>query len=460
MAAKALDVSLTDGKLGRIDVLVPADLSLYGATGKAPLGDGSNKLDASWLPDLDGSVASAIGLPAPQYDSGWVTFTAGTELVLAHGLGTQPVLFIITYRDNYDTPIEKALTVTNYPVGVWRQRITTSLFLLYTSWSYVAYNDAGSGLTSVPVRVRAWRSGAVSGGSLSALTVKETDGAPSVSNVTEIQVPNSWLTDLGGGAVQLTVAPSSSPLSVSELDGTPAIAGVVSLIFPNASLTDMGAGVVRITLASGSGGGLTNPMTAAHDMVVGLSAATNNEARPAFGATGTESAHYYDGWGGDYHWPKSIDANDATYWSPGPCAGQWLRIDLGSAKLITAWRVLQEAAHRATEFKIQSSVDDSSWIDQAAIVGGVAESGVAALLTPTLARYWRLLGITGPPGSGYNPWLVGSFELHTGTPAGTPGRLAIGAEGTVLTVVSGAQAWATGGGASPGLLLYLSDTFR
>jgi hypothetical protein len=122
--------------------------------------------------------------------------------------------------------------------------------------------------------------------------------------------------------------------------------------------------------------------------------------------------------------------------------------------------VLQEAAHRATEFKIQSSVDDSSWIDQAAIVGGVAESGVAALLTPTLARYWRLLGITGPPGSGYNPWLVGSFELHTGTPAGTPGRLAIGAEGTVLTVVSGAQAWATGGGASPGLLLYLSDTFR
>ena len=30
----------------------------------------------------------------------------------------------------------------------------------------------------------------------------------------------------------------------------------------------------------------------------------------------------------------------------------------------------------------------------------------------------------------------------------------------LLVVVGGAQAWATGGGASPGLLLYLSDTFR
>jgi hypothetical protein len=183
-------------------------------------------------------------------------------------------------------------------------------------------------------------------------------------------------------------------------------------------------------------------MTAEHDMVVGSAAATTNQARPGLGASGTESAHYYDGWGGDYHWPKAIDANDATYWSPGPTAGQWLRIDLGSAKRITAWRMLQEATHLATEFKIQSSDDDSIWVDQVAMVGGVADSGVAALFTPTLARYWRLLGITGPPGSGYNPWLVGAFELHTGTPAGTPSRLAIGAEGTVLTVVGGAQAWA------------------
>src|SRR5215210_1218411 len=85
MSTKALDVNLTDGKLNRIDVLEPDDLSLYGATGKAPLGNGTNKLDASWLPDLDGSIAAVIGLPDPQYDSGWVTFTAGTELVLARG---------------------------------------------------------------------------------------------------------------------------------------------------------------------------------------------------------------------------------------------------------------------------------------------------------------------------------------------------------------------------------------
>jgi hypothetical protein len=260
VSTKALDVNLSDGKLNRVDVLDPTDLSLYGATGKAPLGDGANKLDASWLPDLDGTMASVIGLPDPQYDSGWVTFTAGVELVLAHGLGTQPVLFIMTYRDNYGSTVEKALTVTNEPVGVWRQRITTSHFLLYTSWTYVAYDDAGSGLTSVPLRVRAWRSGAVTGGAIGNLTVKETDGSPSVGNVTEIQVPSTWLTDLGGGKVRLTVSGGGSgggsPISVSEQDGGPSISAVTSLIFPNDSLTDLGDGVVQIDLASaGSGSG-------------------------------------------------------------------------------------------------------------------------------------------------------------------------------------------------------------
>ena len=133
-------------------MLDPSDLSLYGAVGKAPLGDGTGKLDASWLPDIDGTMAAVIGLPNPQYDSGWVTFTAGVELALSHGLGTQPVLVFITYRDSLDTTIEKHLTVASYPVGVWRQRFTTSQILLYTSWSYVAYDDSGTGLTAAPIR--------------------------------------------------------------------------------------------------------------------------------------------------------------------------------------------------------------------------------------------------------------------------------------------------------------------
>lgn len=241
-------------------MLDPSDLSLYGAVGKAPLGDGTGKLDASWLPDIDGTMAAVIGLPNPQYDSGWVTFTAGVELALSHGLGTQPVLVFITYRDSLDTTIEKHLTVASYPVGVWRQRFTTSQILLYTSWSYVAYDDSGTGLTAAPIRVRAWRSGPVTGGAIGNLTVKETDGSPSVANVTEIQVPATWLTDLGGGKVRLTVADSGggeggSPLSVSEQDGGPSISNVTSLVFPNDSLTDLGDGIVQIDLASAGSSG-------------------------------------------------------------------------------------------------------------------------------------------------------------------------------------------------------------
>ena len=120
-------------------------------------------------------------------------------------------------------------------------------------------------------------------------------------------------------------------------------------------------------------------------------------------------------------------------------------------KTITAWRVLQEATHLATAFKIQSSTDNVVFVDQAAIGAGVLDSGVVALVSATAARYWRLLGVTGPPGSGYNPWLVAAFELHSGTPAGTAARVGVGDEEDVWTVHAGAPAWRPAAGGSDGV---------
>jgi hypothetical protein len=298
------------------------------------------------------------------------------------------------------------------------------------------------------------------------IRVREVDGFPDLAEIDEIVVGNGDLTYLSGTTARLKTASDviggggggASTLTVAELDGTPLVANVTELRVPNASLIELGGGAVALAFPAGIGGtGMSNPMNAAGDMIVGSAASTVNEAVPILGATGTESAHYYDGWGGDYHWPKAIDANDATYWSPGACAGNWLRIDLGSVKTITAWRLLQEATHLATAFKIQSSVDDFTFVDRAAIGAGVLDSGVAALGGATAARYWRLLGVTGPPGSGYNPWLVAAFELHSGTPPGTAARVGIGDEEDVWTVHDGAPAWRPAAGGSDGVggTLYL-----
>ncbi len=282
------------------------------------------------------------------------------------------------------------------------------------------------------------------------IRIREVDGFPDLATIDEIVVGNGDLTLISGTTARLKTASDviggggggGSTLTVAELDGTPLVANVTELRVPNASLIELGGGAVALAFPAGIGGtAMTNPMNAAGDMIVGVAASTVNEARPGQGAAGNESAHYFDGWGGDYHWPKAIDANDATFWSPGGCAGNWLRIDLGSVKTITAWRLLQEATHYATAFKIQSSDDSVSWVDTVVVGGGVVESGMVALATYTTARYWRLLGVNGPSGGGYNPWLVATFELHSGTPAGTQARIGIGDEAEVLTVVAGVPAW-------------------
>lgn len=89
----------------------------------------------------------------------------------------------------------------------------------------------------------------------SSLTVKEVDGAPSVSGVTTLRVPNTLLTDDGGGQVTLS-SPAATYPTVKEIDGSPSVSSVSTIRVSNGTLTDDGGGQVTINTA-GSGGGIT-----------------------------------------------------------------------------------------------------------------------------------------------------------------------------------------------------------
>jgi hypothetical protein len=73
------------------------------------------------------------------------------------------------------------------------------------------------------------------------VTVSESDGSPSVTNVTEIKFPNGTVTNDGAGVVTI-----ASSLTVEESDGAPTVAGVKKIKFSGATVTDDGSGVVTV----------------------------------------------------------------------------------------------------------------------------------------------------------------------------------------------------------------------
>lgn len=82
------------------------------------------------------------------------------------------------------------------------------------------------------------------------LTIQESDGNPTISNVTTLIVTNGALTDVGGGVASLSVSGGGgSPLTVREIDGTPSVASVGTINVTNGKLTDNGGGNVTIDVA-------------------------------------------------------------------------------------------------------------------------------------------------------------------------------------------------------------------
>lgn len=163
-----------------------------------------------------------------------------------------------------------------------------------------------------------------------------------------------------------------------------------------------------------------------------------NEATVPRGATVTSSSEH-SAFNAD---DLVLDEDDSTYWrgesvtAPAdPVLDQWLRIDLGAARTITYYRIVQaSAAFRSTSSKLQSSTDGTTWTD-AVTFGPFSDTGLDELGAPITARYWRLYGLEMDPlifMSG-NSWGVASIYLFSGQPTEqAPGHI-IEDEGTPVT---------------------------
>lgn len=138
----------------------------------------------------------------------------------------------------------------------------------------------------------------------------------------------------------------------------------------------------------------------------------------------------------------AADNDDATYWlsaqsvAPAdPADAAWWKADLGSAKEITYYRVVQpsQTQYRATSSKLQSSTDNAAWTDQVSF-GVFGDSGLTELPAPVTARYWRLLGVEMDPLLfAANYWGLATVALYSGAPTIATTGHTIADEGTPLT---------------------------
>ena len=117
----------------------------------------------------------------------------------------------------------------------------------------------------------------------------------------------------------------------------------------------------------------------------------------------------------------ATDGDETTFASTNTVSmPQWLRVDLGSAQTITAFRLTTNATgNRLASGTIESSADDSTWTAAYTFSGNaLADTGMVTITART-ARYWRAYcTATGSPGStGLN---VAVFSLYAEV-AYTPG---------------------------------------
>jgi hypothetical protein len=76
------------------------------------------------------------------------------------------------------------------------------------------------------------------------ITVKETDGSPNVTNVTEIRVSPGTLTNLTGGAVAIDTA-----FNLTVSDNTSSFSNIEEIEFTGASVTEPSPGLVNVSIA-------------------------------------------------------------------------------------------------------------------------------------------------------------------------------------------------------------------
>jgi hypothetical protein len=152
-----------------------------------------------------------------------------------------------------------------------------------------------------------------------------------------------------------------------------------------------------------------------------------NEALTGSGASATASSTMVRGTF-SYSPSLAIDNDDGTWFNsetgafptpPVSMVGQWLRVDLGSAKTITYYRWYGAGPR---EWKLQSSTDGTTWTDRHTGTGsGVStqDTGYVDLGGPVTARYWRYLVTLGPLATTlntYKPLTTYTLALYSGAP--------------------------------------------
>ncbi len=97
-----------------------------------------------------------------------------------------------------------------------------------------------------------------------------------------------------------------------------------------------------------------------------------------------------------------FDGNMATSWTSQSSDPQWVSVDLGSPKDIDSVYLYWESAY-GSEYKIQTSVDNTIWTDQFHETAGDGGTDIIHF-TANAVRYVRMYGIQRATASGYSLW--------------------------------------------------------
>jgi hypothetical protein len=112
----------------------------------------------------------------------------------------------------------------------------------------------------------------------------------------------------------------------------------------------------------------------------------------------------------------AVDGNTGTRWASAFADPQWLSVDLGASSAISRVELNWEAAYAKT-FRIQTSLNGSTWADATAATAGTA--GVQSLPVSATARYVRMYGTERATQYGYSLWEFKVFGGTTTTPPTT-----------------------------------------
>lgn len=121
-------------------------------------------------------------------------------------------------------------------------------------------------------------------------------------------------------------------------------------------------------------------------------------ANLAAGSAASASS-YERGW---YHSPPAhaVDGKPGTRWASDWSDDQWLRVDLGSSRVVGRVVLSWEAAH-AKSYRIEVSPDGTNWREVFTTSAGNGGQDVVSF-TPTAARFVRMTGIQRATGYGYS----------------------------------------------------------